>query len=94
MALEEAVALCRQCHRLAPFCFYNGNTFAGIIRDVIQSLGLPPAKAYVVRSLVGHIVAGVSTGEEEQAFRDFCGSLDSEPPDPTCLRKPPASKGG
>ncbi len=26
MGLEEAVALCRQCHRLAPFCFYNGNT--------------------------------------------------------------------
>ena len=82
MGLEEAVALCRQCHRLAPFCFYNGNTFAGIIRDVIQSLGLPPAKAYIVRSLVGHIVAGVSTGEEEQAFHDFCRSLDSDSPGP------------
>ena len=63
MRLEEAVALCRQCHRLAPFCFYNGNTFAGIIRDVIRELG-------------GHIVAGVSTGEEEKAFREFCESLD------------------
>ena len=76
MRLEEAVALCRQCHRLAPFCFYNGNTFAGIIRDVIRELGLPSAQAHVIRSLAGHIVAGVSTGEEEKAFREFCESLD------------------
>lgn len=75
MALEEAVDLCRRCHRLAPFCFYNGNTFAGIIRDVIRGLELPPVQAQVVRSLAGHIVAGVSTGEEEKAFREFCESL-------------------
>lgn len=75
MRLDEAVTLCRQCHRLAPFCFYNGNTFAGIIRDVIRGLDLPPAQAHVIRSLAGHIVAGVSTGEEEKAFREFCESL-------------------
>ena len=33
MHLDEAVELCRRCHRLAPFCFYNGNTFAAIILD-------------------------------------------------------------
>jgi hypothetical protein len=41
MTLEEAVSLCRSCHRLAPFCFYNENTFTAIIRDVIRSLNLP-----------------------------------------------------
>jgi hypothetical protein len=71
------VELCRQCHRLAPFCFYNGNTFAGIIRDVVRGLELPDDKAFVIRSLAGHIVAGVSTGEEEKAFREFCESLDA-----------------
>lgn len=76
LPLEDAVALCRQCHRMAPFCFYNGNTFAGIIRDVIRGLPLPPAQAHVIRSLAGHIVAGVSTGEEEKAFAEFCASLD------------------
>jgi hypothetical protein len=76
MRLDEAVALCRRCHRLAPFCFYKGNTFAGIIRDVIRELDLPSAQAYVIRSLAGHIVAGVSTGEEEKAFREFCESLN------------------
>lgn len=76
MRLDEAVELCRRCHRLAPFCFYNGNTFAAIIRDVIHRLQLPADRAYVVRSLAGHIVAGVATREEEQAFLHFCGSLD------------------
>ena len=74
MGLDEAVELCRRCHRLAPFCFYNGNTFAAIIRDVVHSLQLPSEQAYVVRSLAGHIVAGVATAEEEKAFREFCAS--------------------
>jgi len=41
MPLDEAVELCRRCHRLAPFCFYNGNTFASIIVLVIKRLNLP-----------------------------------------------------
>ena len=61
---------------MAPFCFYNGNTFAAIIRDVIGLMNLPPEQAVVVRSLAGHIVAGVTTAEEEQAFSEFCESLD------------------
>lgn len=76
MPLEEAVAVCRQCDGLAPFCFYNGNTSAWTIALVIRRLELPPVQAHVVRSLAGHIVAGVSTGEEEQAFREFCARLD------------------
>jgi hypothetical protein len=75
MRLEEAVELCRRCHRLAPFCFYNGNTFAAIIRDVVHALQLPPERAYIVRSLAGHIVAGVATSEEEKAFQEFSASL-------------------
>lgn len=76
MFLDEAVDLCRRCHRLAPFCFYNGNTFTGIIRDVVMTLNLPPDEAHVIRSLAGHIVAGVATDEEERAFRKFCEGLD------------------
>ena len=76
MDLDEAVDLCRHCHRLAPFCFYNGNTFAAIIRDVIAQQNLAPEIFSIVRSLVGHIVAGVATDEEERAFRKFCESLD------------------
>lgn len=75
MPLAEAVDLCRKCHRLAPFCFYNGNTFAGIIRDVINSIGLTEAQTIVVRSLAGHIVAGVADEFKEEEFRKFCESL-------------------
>lgn len=76
MPLDEAVELCRRCHRLAPFCFYNGNTFASIIVLVIKRLKLLPEKQHLIRSLAGHIVAGVATGGEEKAFRQFCESLD------------------
>jgi len=76
MRLDEAVDLCRQCHRKAPFCFYNGNTFASIIALVIKKLELPADKAFVIRSLAGHIVAGVATDEEVRAFREFCDGMD------------------
>jgi hypothetical protein len=76
MPLDEAVELCRRCHQLAPFCFYNGNTFASIIALVVKRLDLAAGQTQVVRSLAGHIVAGVATGEEEKAFRKFCESMD------------------
>ena len=79
MPLEAAVDLCRRCHRMAPFCFYNGNTFASIIVVVVKRLKLPPMQSEVVRSLAAHIVAGVATGEEERAFKEFCDSLGGEP---------------
>lgn len=75
MALDDVVELCRRCHRIAPFCFYNGNTFSAIVRDVINEMGIGVEQSVVIRSLAGHIVAGVATGEEEKAFHEFCKSL-------------------
>lgn len=75
MRLDEAADLCRRCHRMAPFCFYNGNTFASIIRLVVRKLDLSPDQAHIIRSLAGHIVAGVATDEEERAFRKYCEGL-------------------
>ncbi len=75
MNLDEAVDLCRRCHRMAPFCLYNGNTFSSIITLVIRKLDLPPHQSQIVRSLAGHIVAGVGSDEEVRAFREFCESL-------------------
>lgn len=63
------------CHRLAPFCFFNGNTFVSIIALVIKRLELPADQAAVVRSLAGHIVAGVATEIEERALQEFCATL-------------------
>jgi hypothetical protein len=75
MDLLELVELCRRCHRLAPFTNYNGNTFAAIVRALIDQLDLDARKAALGRSLAGHIVAGVAGEEEVQAFKEFCDSL-------------------
>ena len=74
MTLNEVIDLCRRCHRMAPFCFFNGNTFVAIARAVIGRLGLESEKAFLIRSLAGHIVAGVGTEEEVKAFRAFSDS--------------------
>jgi hypothetical protein len=66
LTLRETLDLCRQCHRLAPFCFYNGNTFAAIGRTLIQELlrKMPPMKAHSFRSVVGHYIAGTAGADE------------------------------
>jgi hypothetical protein len=66
LRLLEALDICRECHRLAPFCFYNGNTFAGIARAMIHPLlqRLDAPTAFAFRSAAGHYVAG-TIGREE-----------------------------
>lgn len=64
MSLREVIDLLLQSHRLAPFCFNNGNTFAAVARDLILDLGLGPEDAAFVRSAVGHYVAGVLPVED------------------------------
>jgi len=68
MTLAEATDLCRRCHRLAPFCNFNGNTFVAVIRKVVSALARPLDEAAMLRSLAGHIVAGTATPEEQTAF--------------------------
>lgn len=75
MSLFDVIDICRRCHRLAPFTNYNGNTFAAIARIIIRKLNLEPEKEHLVRSLAGHIVAGVASDEEIQAFQKFCNRL-------------------
>ena len=66
LTLRETFDICRQCHKLAPFCFYNGNTFAAIGRTLIQDLlrKMPPLKAHGFRSVVGHYIAGTAAADE------------------------------
>ena len=70
--LITALDVCRECHRLAPFCFYNGNTFAGIARAMIYPLlqNLDAPTALTVRNAVGHYVAGtIGRPEMEQVLK-------------------------
>ncbi|HNQ87698.1 MAG TPA: hypothetical protein PKM73_03580 [Verrucomicrobiota bacterium] len=79
MSLAEATDLCRRCHRLAPFCCFNGNTFVAVIRRVLTGLALPPEQAAALRSLAGHIVAGTATPEEQATFGELLNRLAPQP---------------
>jgi hypothetical protein len=79
MTLAEATDLCRRCHRLAPFCSFNGNTFVAVIRKVIAALPLTPEPATAVRSMAGHIVAGTATPEEQRDFAAILNRLSGPP---------------
>ena len=60
---REALVILKQCHRLAPFCFNNGNTFAAIARTMVLQAGTGPMAA-IARSAAGHYVAGVLREDE------------------------------
>ncbi len=68
LSLGELAELCHQCHRLAPFLKFNGNTFVAVARQAVVSLKLPPTQAAVLRSLIGHIVAGTAEATEHAQF--------------------------
>jgi len=78
MLLDEAADLCRECHRLAPFCNFNGNTFAAIARSLVGMLKLQADKAHVIRSILGHVVAGTASDVEANDLRKFSRSLTVE----------------
>jgi hypothetical protein len=59
--LDETIEFLRQCHRRAPFLFFNGNTFADVGRaltDLVFS-ELPAGRRREVVSAVAHYIAGV-----------------------------------
>ena len=66
LALHEVLDLYRKCHKLSPFCFYKGNTFAAIGRTIVPELlqKMPPVKAHGFRSVVGHYIAGTAGADE------------------------------
>ena len=77
MGLDEAVEICRRCHRIAPFCFFNGNTFAAIARTcIVSASNLSSTDQYLLKNIVGHIVAGTATPEEEQQFRTLLQKIE------------------
>ena len=77
-SLTDALQVCLRCHRLAPFCFYNGNTFAAIARDLIAELspGLAADQSFILRSIAGHIVAGTATDIERKQLEAMLSALE------------------
>jgi hypothetical protein len=74
LSLRQTLEICRRCHKLAPFCFYNGNTFSAIGRTMVQGIlrNMSPLKAHAFRSIVGHYIAGTADEEDlDAALREI-----------------------
>ena len=58
---QRTIDFLRQCHRRAPFLFFNGNTFADVGRQIAAALfaDLPTTRRREVMSAVAHYIAGV-----------------------------------
>lgn len=65
MTFPEMLDFLCQCHRMAPFCNYNGNTFVSIAKKISDSLKLSPMQSHLVRTVAGHIVAGTVRSDEK-----------------------------
>jgi hypothetical protein len=70
LTLAQTVDFLRQCHRRAPFLFFNGNTFADVGRRIATALfaELPPVRLREVVSAVAHYIAGVLPREDMVAI--------------------------
>ncbi|MCC7519699.1 MAG: hypothetical protein IT578_11010 [Verrucomicrobiae bacterium] len=66
MPFRQVIETALQCHRLAPFAHFNGNTFVAITRNLGQEIyaRFDPPTAHVLRSAVDHYVAGTITRSE------------------------------
>ena len=61
LTLGEALDFLLQCHRSAPFLFFNGNTFGEIARRIVDAVFVefPLTRRREAGSLAAHYVAGV-----------------------------------
>ena len=78
LSLPELLQICFQCHRLAPFCNYNGNTFVTIVKTLLDDelSHLPADKSFILRSIAGHIVAGTATDIERRQLDEMLATLE------------------
>jgi hypothetical protein len=60
-SLGETIEFLRQCHRRAPFLFFNGNTFADVGRTIVDLIfaELSTPRRRELMSAVAHYIAGV-----------------------------------
>src|SRR5438477_2302611 len=82
LSLNETIDFLRQCHRRAPFLFFNGNTFADVGRQIAAALfaDLPTPRRREVMSAVAHYIAGVLDRERlVEIVEGLCRCADCKP---------------
>ena len=69
LTLGEALNFLLQCHRAAPFLFFNGNTFGEIARRIVDAVYVefPLSRRREAGSLAAHFVAGVLDGKSMES---------------------------
>lgn len=73
-----------ECHRTAPFLFFNGNTFGEIARRIVDAVFVefPLARRREAASLTAHYVAGVLDRQAmEQGLLSLASLADYKPGD-------------
>src|SRR2546430_2870303 len=83
-SLAETIEFLRQCHRRAPFLFFNGNTFADVGRTIVDFVfaELQTSRRREVMSSVGHYIAGVLDKQSMvQILHSLCETADWKPGD-------------
>src|ERR1017187_2195232 len=84
LSLAQTIEFLRQCHRRAPFLFFNGNTFADVARQITAALfaELPTTRRREVMSAVAHYIAGVLDHESmAQIVNELSEAADFGPGD-------------
>ena len=82
--LDATIEFLRQCHRRAPFLFFNGNTFADVGRTIVDFVfaELPTPRRREVMSAVAHCIAGVLDHADMVAIVDgLCVNAELRPGD-------------
>src|SRR5882724_5293478 len=83
-SLTQTIEFLRQCHRRAPFLFFNGNTFADVGRTLVDFIfaDLPAVRRREVMSAVAHYIAGVLPWEPMvEIVESLCEAADLKPED-------------
>jgi hypothetical protein len=84
VTLLEVLDFLRTAHKSAPFLFFNGNTFAGIGRQLADAVfkDLPYNRLREATSAIAHYVAGVlDRGSMIQIVESLCRAADLAPGD-------------
>ena len=78
LSLLEVLQIGFECHRLAPFCNYNGNTFVAIIKTLLNDTlkSMPADQAHILRTIAGHIVAGTASNIERKQLDSILAALE------------------
>ena len=84
LTLGEVLDFLFQCHRDAPFLFFNGNTFGEIARRILDAVFIefPLGRRREAASLAAHFVAGVLDRQSLESGLVALGELaDFQPGD-------------